>query len=176
MSTQSPFSVFTTFCTSVMIGSSSFSSTAAMNGLAIGEYTLNSTFLGSTSTIFNSFGCFLYKSEVMIAFKPTDFPCPVAPATSRWGIFARSTMYTSLVIVLPNAIGNSIFDSWNFLEFRMENIDTMLGFALGTSMPIVPFPGIGAMILIPMAARLRAISSSRFFILDMRMPCAGVIS
>ena len=52
----------------------------------------------------------------------------------------------------------------------------MLGFALGTSMPMVPFPGIGAMILIPMAARLRAISSSKFFILDMRMPCAGVIS
>ena len=85
-------------------------------------------------------------------------------------------MYTSLVIVLPNAIGNSIVESWNLREFRIENIDTMFGLAFGTSIPIVPLPGIGAMIRIPIAAKLSAISSSRFLILEMRTPWAGVIS
>ena len=53
---------------------------------------LNSTFLGSTITNFNCDGCFLYKSDVIMAFKPTDLPCPVAPATSKWGIFAKSNV------------------------------------------------------------------------------------
>ena len=43
-------------------------------------------------------------------------------------------------------------------------------------MPIVPFPGIGAMMRIPMAASESAISSSRFLILEIRTPGAGVIS
>ena len=52
----------------------------------------------------------------------------------------------------------------------------MLALRFGTSMPIVPFPGIGAIILIPRAERLSAISSSRFLIFDIRTPGAGVIS
>ncbi len=59
------------------------------------EYKVSSTFFGSTSTNFSSAGCFLYRSEVMMAFKPTDFPCPVAPATNRWGILARSNTKVS---------------------------------------------------------------------------------
>ena len=47
---------------------------------------------------------------------------------------------------------------------------------LGTSIPIVPFPGIGAIILIPSAASERAISSSRFFILEILIPASGIIS
>ena len=43
-------------------------------------------------------------------------------------------------------------------------------------MPTVPLPGIGAIILIPKAAKLRAISSSRFFIFDILTPGAGIIS
>ncbi len=42
-----------------------------------------------------------------MAFNPTDLPCPVAPATNMWGAFAKSTIKTSLVIVLPNATGSS---------------------------------------------------------------------
>ena len=85
-------------------------------------------------------------------------------------------MKTSLVMVLPIAQGSSIVDSWNFLEFRMLSIDTMLALAFGTSMPMVPLPGIGAMIRMPRAARLSAMSSSKFLIFEMRTPCAGVIS
>jgi len=52
----------------------------------------------------------------------------------------------------------------------------MSGLELGTSMPIVPFPGIGAIIRIPNALRLKAISSSRFLIFEIRTPGAGTIS
>ena len=111
-----------------------------------------------------------------MAFRPTDFPCPVAPATSRWGALARSNINTSFVIVLPSAHGSSIVDSWNFFEFRIDSIDTIEGFAFGTSIPMVPLPGIGAMIRIPRAERLRAISSSSERTFEIRTPGASVIS
>ena len=52
----------------------------------------------------------------------------------------------------------------------------MVEFLFGTSIPIVPFPGIGAIILIPSAESDRAISSSRFFIFDILIPASGIIS
>ena len=55
-------------------------------------------------------------------------------------------------------------------------MDTIFGFALGTSIPIVPFPGIGAIIRIPKADRLSAMSSSRLRIFETRMPSSSVIS
>ena len=112
----------------------------------------------------------------MMALRPTDLPCPVAPATNKCGIFAKSTINTSLVIVFPSAKGSSIFVSLNFFEFRILSIETICGFLFGTSIPIVPLPGIGAMIRIPNAERLKAISSSRLRIFEMRTPSAGVIS
>lgn len=79
-------------------------------------------------------------------------------------------------MVFPKAIGSSYLHSWNFREAMIERIDTVCGSLLGTSIPTVPLPGIGAIMRIPSAARLRAISSSRFFILEMRTPGAGIIS
>ena len=58
----------------------------------------------------------------------------------------------------------------------MELIGTIRGLAFGTSIPIVPFPGIVAMIRIPKTERLRALSSSRLRIFEIRTPSAGVIS
>jgi hypothetical protein len=55
-------------------------------------------------------------------------------------------------------------------------METISGLLFGTSIPIVPLPGIGAIILIPKAARLRAISSSRFLILEILTPATGTIS
>ena len=43
-------------------------------------------------------------------------------------------------------------------------------------MPIVPFPGMGAMILIPSAESDNAISSSKFFIFEILTPASGIIS
>ncbi len=58
----------------------------------------------------------------------------------------------------------------------MSRMGTICLFWFGTSMPIVPLPGMGAMMRMPKAARLNAMSSSRFLILLMRMPAAGTIS
>ena len=66
--------------------------------------------------------------------------------------------------------------SWNFFELSTDSIDTILAFALGTSMPTVPFPGIGAIMRMPSAERLSAISSSSERILVIRTPGASVIS
>ena len=111
-----------------------------------------------------------------MAFKPTDLPCPVAPATKRCGSLAKSNINVSPVIVFPNATGSSALNSRNFLSLRTLSIDTICGFRFGTSIPIVPFPGIGAIIRIPKAFNESAMSSSRFFIFAMRTPRAGVIS
>ena len=46
-------------------------------------------------------------SGTAAARTPTDLPCPVAPATNMWGAFAKSTIKTSFVMVLPNATGSS---------------------------------------------------------------------
>ena len=40
----------------------------------------------------------------------------------------------------------------------------------------MPFPGIGAIILMPSAESERAMSSSRFLILEIRIPASGTIS
>ena len=79
-------------------------------------------------------------------------------------------------MVRPNATGSSNFDSWNFLEAIIECIDTTCGSILGTSIPMVPLPGIGAIIRMPVAARLSMISYSRFRIFEIRTPAFGTIS
>ena len=137
---------------------------------------VNSTFLGSTKISFSWEGCFLYIREARIIFKPTDLPWPVAPAISRWGILARSTTNTSLEMVLPRATGRSLSLFINFSVPNTERAATNSLFLFGTSIPIVPLPGIGAMIRIPKAAKLRAMSSSRFLILLIFTPGSGMIS
>ena len=111
-----------------------------------------------------------------MVFKPTDFPWPVAPAISRWGIFARSAMNVSFETVFPKTKGSSNDVFLNFSEPSSDLIETISGFWLGTSIPMVPLPGIGAIIRIPNAERLKAMSSSRFLILEIRMPASGTIS
>ncbi|OPZ40056.1 MAG: hypothetical protein BWY95_02772 [Bacteroidetes bacterium ADurb.BinA104] len=79
-------------------------------------------------------------------------------------------------MVLPSATGSSILLSANLRLLRIDSIDTMTGLALGTSIPMVPLPGIGAIIRIPSAERLNAMSASRLRIFDILTPGAGVIS
>src|SRR5690606_2231523 len=84
--------------------------------------------------------------------------------------------YTSFDMVRPSAMGRSISVCWNFSVANTDRMDTISGWLFGTSMPIVPLPGMGAMMRIPNAAKLRAMSSSRFFIFEMRTPGLGMIS
>ena len=99
--------VFTTFLVSVIIDSSEPGS-LARKCLSILLNSVNSTFFGSTRINLTSAGCFLYKIDVIIALIPTDFPCPVAPATSKCGILVKSTTNVSLLIVFPKLSGSSI--------------------------------------------------------------------
>ena len=73
-------------------------------------------------------------------------------------------------------MGRSYVDSWNRFEPITDCMDTILASELGTSIPIVPLPGIGAMIRIPSALRLKAMSSSKPRIFEIRTPDSGVIS
>jgi len=118
----------------------------------------------------------LYSSDIRTTLMPTDLPCPVAPATSKCGILAKSATKTSFWIVFPSAIGNSIFARLKRSSVSTSRMPTVCRFLLGTSMPMVPFPGMGAMMRIPRAERLSAMSSSRFLILEIRIPLAGMIS
>ena len=52
----------------------------------------------------------------------------------------------------------------------------MVDFLLGTSIPMVPFPGMGAIIRIPSADNDSAISSSKFLIFEILIPASGIIS
>ena len=79
-------------------------------------------------------------------------------------------------MVLPMAMGRAASLFWNLSLAMSERMLTTSGLEFGTSMPMVPRPGIGAMMRMPKAARLRAMSSSRFLILEMRTPGAGTSS
>ena len=53
---------------------------------------------------------------------------------------------------------------------------TIWGLRLGTSIPMVPRPGMGAMMRMPNALRLKAMSSSKLLIFEIRTPASGTIS
>ena len=85
-------------------------------------------------------------------------------------------MKTSLDIVFPKIRGNSKLFFTNFSVFITDLKLTNSLFLFGTSIPIVPLPGIGAIILIPKADKLKAMSSSRFLIFEIFTPASGTIS
>ena len=95
---------------------------------------------------------------------------------SKCGILAKSNTNVSLEIVFPIAMGRAAFDWLNLSDAISARMETMSGLELGTSIPMVPRPGMGAMIRMPNAAKLKAMSSSRFLIFEIRMPGAGTIS
>ena len=103
----------------------------------------------------------------------TDLPDPVAPAISICGIFAISVTTICPPISFPTA--NESFDgkSLNAFDSRRSLSATVLFSLFGTSMPTAAFPGIGASILISVAARLSLISSDSPTILLTFTPDSG---
>ncbi len=106
----------------------------------------------------------------------TDLPEPVAPAINRWGILPRSHRITSPPTSRPRAATSGLFSFWNSSDSKRLLRSTERIFLLGISMPIAAFPGIGASILTPMAAKLKAMSSERFTIRLTLMPGPGASS
>ena len=73
--------------------------------------------------------------------------------------------------------GSSAFDSWKRSDRTAEYIDTTCLLRFGTSIPIVPRPGIGAMMRMPDSAlRLCAMSFCSPWIFEILTPWACTIS
>ena len=108
----------------------------------------------------------------MIVLIQTDFPEPVVPAISRWGIEDKSPTIGTPEILFPRAIGNLIS---LFLKSGLVKISLKYTFSLellGSSIPTVLLPGIVA-ILADSELVFLAISSDKLIILETFTPAAG---
>ena len=106
-------------------------------------------------------------------FTATDLPEPVVPATSRWGMEARSLMYARPEMSLPIAKGIEDLLEANSFDFISSDRNTIARFLLGSSIPTTDLPGMGAMMRTLTADMARARSSDRFAILFIFTPGAG---
>ena len=107
------------------------------------SYAVSSTRFGSTRTIRTSSGVERSSTEVISVLMQLDLPEPVAPATSRCGIFARlaTTKPPSTSLPRPTTIG-----WWSARALPDRSTSPRLTVSrsvLGISMPIADLPGIG---------------------------------
>ena len=112
----------------------------------------------------------------MIEFKQTDFPDPVVPAISKWGISARSSVAISPVVFLPMARFNLESDVANFSELITDLKYTVAGLRFGISIPTEDLPGMGAITRTRLASMTLARSSESWTNLFTRTPSAGSTS
>ena len=77
----------------------------------ISSYTDNSSILGSIKIKRTCSGLALYKILMSIALIATDFPEPVVPATSKWGIEERSATIAEPLMSFPRAMVKGLFES-----------------------------------------------------------------
>ena len=118
----------------------------------------------------------LYKMLMINVLIQTLFPEPVDPAIRTCGIFAISVTTVCPAISLPTAKERLLLKFLKLSDSRRSRRSTMLFSLFGTSIPIAAFPGIGASILISVAARFNLISSDRFTILLTFTPISGCSS
>ena len=82
-------------------------------------------------------------SELTIELMKLDLPEPVAPATSRWGIFARLATTKPPSTSLPRPTTSGWWSERAVLERRTSPRETISLSMFGISMPIADLPGIG---------------------------------
>ena len=140
------------------------------------SYTASSSIFGSTKINLTSSGSDLNSKLNSIAFKPTDLPEPVVPATSKCGIFARSTTIGFPDISWPNATLKFDGDDLNALELRISVNRTIFLLLLGISIPTNDFPSITSTTLTLLTDNDLAISWAMLVILLALVPGAGCIS
>ena len=98
----------------------------------------------------------------IIVLMHTDLPLPVEPATKRCGILDKSAEIISPLISLPKPM-HSLEGARRTLASSTTSLKQTVSFlVLGASIPMADFPGMGASIRTPGAARRKAISSARF--------------
>ena len=123
-----------------------------------------------------SSGVELNRIEQIIPFTATDLPEPVVPATSRCGIFARSTATGAPAMSLPSPMV-----SFDLAFCTCSSTSTSLRYTVarvlfGTSMPTEPLPGIGATMRTRSACSDIARSFDSAEIFDSLVPGAGTNS
>ena len=74
-----------------------------------------------------------------------DFPAPVAPATSRWGIFVRLATTMPPSTSLPRATSIGWCSRWAMGARRTSPSMTISGSVFGISTPTALLPGMGLM-------------------------------
>ena len=110
---------------------------------------------------------------MIIELIQTDLPEPVAPATRRCGIAAKSAITVLPYTSLPKASGILFFALVNPSSCKSSLRGTATFSSFAISMPTVSFPGIGARILIASAFVARARSASNCVILETLSPRLG---
>ena len=91
--------------------------------------------------------------EAIMALMHDDLPAPVAPAMSRWGMVARSSITARPLMSRPTATSRGWRAFRASTEARMSPRATTSLSSLGTSMPMACRPGMGARIRTSAAAR-----------------------
>ncbi len=109
----------------------------------------------------------------MSALTHTLLPEPVAPATSRWGILARSTAYALPDTSRPRAKVSGLVESSIWLSSTRGLKPTTSLTELGISMPTTSLPGMGASMRMERAARAMARSSARASMRETLTWCSG---
>ena len=112
----------------------------------------------------------------MSALTHTLLPEPVAPATSRCGILARSTAIASPETSRPRANIRGLGASCIRFSSRNGRKPTTSLTLLGISMPTTSLPGIGASMRMERADRAIARSSARASMRETLTWCSGLTS
>ena len=113
----------------------------------------------------------------MKSFTQTDFPEPVAPATSRCGIDSNVLMMMVPSIAFPSArlLSDFFISAANSLEPRTSPRRTISGFGFGNWIPTQSVPGMGATILTDFDLSDNEISLDNPSIIDNLIPSSGLI-
>ena len=112
----------------------------------------------------------------MMALRQTLLPVPVLPAINRCGILAKSTTMGVPETSFPRKTGMFIFALWVSDSSITSRKRTTCRVSLGTSIPTVFFPGIGATIRTLGTRNAMARSSESPVILLRRKPASSLIS
>ena len=95
------------------------------------------------STIRTWSGVARHRMDRISVLMQLDLPAPVAPATSRCGIFVRLATMKPPSTSLPSATSIGCWSRWATRERSASPSMTISGSALGISTPTALLPGIG---------------------------------
>jgi len=111
----------------------------------------------------------------MKSFTPTDFPEPVAHATSKCGIDSSVLIMIDPSIAFPSArlLSDFFMSLANSVVLKISAKCTISGLGFGNWIPIQSVPGIGAIILTDLDLRESEISFVKLSMVESLIPSSG---